>query len=81
MDHKLTLDEVKSYATEENLMKGLAKVGLDNYGCEGEIPCRFIVCRTPNGRWTAIFMVTEYFRMNNTGGYVGFAGQHGFMSI
>lgn len=81
MNHVLTLTECKSYATEANLMKALNKTGLDNYACEGEVPCRFIVCQNGEGRWTAIFMVSEYFRTNKTGGYIGFAGRHGFMSI
>lgn len=81
MTNKLTLETCKSYATENNLELALAKYNLDNYACEGETPCRYIVCRTPEGRWTAIFLVSEYFRVNQTGGYVGFASAHGFMSV
>lgn len=81
MTNHLDINTCKSYATEANLDKALAKLGLDNYGYEGECPCRFMKVRNAEGRWTAIFMATEYFHRNNTGGYVGFASQHGFMSI
>lgn len=81
MTNALSIEAGKSYATEANLDKALAKLGLDNYGCEGEMPCRYMKVRNAEGRWTAIFMVQEYFRNNKTGGYVMFAAQHGFMSI
>ena len=74
----ITLTDCTSYATEANLDRGLSKRGLDKYG---EVPCRYIKCLTPEGRWTAIFLVGEYFRVNKTGGYVMFAAAHGFMSV
>jgi len=77
----ITLETAKSYASEKNLIAGLERLGLSSFADEGETPCRYIIARTPEGRWTAIFLVTEYFRRNNTGGYAGFASQHGFISI
>ncbi len=74
MTNRINLENCKGYATEENLVKGLARLGLDDYD-----NCRYIVARTPGGRWTAIFMVTEWARHN--GGYIAFAAQHGFMSV
>lgn len=81
MNNVITLDNCKSYTSEKNLDKALARVGLDNYGEDGEVPCRYIKSRNAEGRWTAIFLVSEYFSRNKTGGYVGFAGQHGYMSV
>lgn len=81
MTNKIELNNCKSYATEENLLRALAKLGLDEYGSEGEMPCKFIVARTTEGRWTAIFLISQYFNLNKTGGYVAFASQHGFMSV
>jgi hypothetical protein len=81
MSNAFDLDACKSYATEANLDKALAKLGLDAYGFEGEMPCRYIKCRNAEGRWTAIFMVQQYLSMNRTGGYIAFAAQHGFMSV
>lgn len=81
MTNVLTLDQCKSYATEANLDKALKRFGLDAYGHEGEMPCRYVKARNAAGRWTAIFMVTEYFNVNKTGGYIAFAAQHGFMSV
>lgn len=80
-DNIITLDNAKAYASEANLQKALVRLNLHSYGSLGETPCRYIVARTPDGRWTAIFLATEYFRNNDTGGYVGFASQHGFMSV
>jgi hypothetical protein len=77
----IELIEVKSYASKANLLKALERLGLDKYGADDEVPCRYIVARTDNGRWTAVFCFTDYFNVNKTGGYVGFAAQHGFMSI
>lgn len=77
----LSIDDCKSYATEANLDKALERLSLDSYGCEGEVPCRYMKVRNAEGRWTAIFMATEYFNRNRTGGYIGFASQHGFMSV
>ena len=77
----ISIDDCKSYASEDNLHKALKRLGLDAYGCEGEVPCRYIVCRTAAGRWTAVFLVSEHFAVNKTGGYIGFASEHGFMSV
>jgi len=82
MHTEITTDYVKTYATEKNLRAALAKLGLDNYTQEAnQIPCRYMIFRTPEGRWSAIFFVQEFFSRNRTGGYVGFASQHGFMSV
>jgi hypothetical protein len=81
MNH-LSIEDCKSYATEANLDKALNRLGLDSYrDDEQHVPCRFMKVRNGAGRWTAIFMATEYFSRNKTGGYVCFASQHGFMSI
>lgn len=82
MHNAITLTDCRSYATEANLHKGLKKLGLDDYRDEPHfMPCRYIIARTPDGRWTAIFLASAYFAANKTGGYIGFASQHGFMSI
>lgn len=83
MNNVITLENCKAYATEANLDKALAKLGLDNFtsGGEFQFAMRYIKCRNAEGRWTAVFMVNEYFRINKTGGYLGIASQHGFMSI
>lgn len=36
---------VKSYATEAQLRKAMVKLGVDKM--------RYLLCRTPNGRWVA----------------------------
>lgn len=81
--HIITLENAKSYATEANLDKALERLGLASYtstdGMGREITCRYIKALTPEGRWTAIFLVGEH--ANHCGGYVGFAAQHGFMSV
>ncbi len=69
----ITLENAKGYATEANLNKALERTGLKEYGC------RYLVCRKPDGSWTAVFLVTEW--LNKNGGYIGFASQHGFMSV
>jgi hypothetical protein len=53
---------IKSYATEAALMKRIDQ----DKGLYPEHDDRFIVVRTPKGRWTAIVMLDR-----NTGGYVG----------
>ena len=73
MQTKITLETAKGYASEANLTRALERTGLAGYGC------RYIVCRKPDGAWTAIFLVTEY--LNRHGGYIGFAAQHGFTSV
>jgi len=77
----ITLENTRSYASESNLMKGLQKLGLDNVTMGGDFPCRYIITRTPEGRWTAVFLVSEFFNRNKMGGYIGFASAKGFMSI
>jgi len=73
MQTKITLETAKGYATEANLTRALERTGLADCGC------RYIVSRKPDGTWTAIFLVMEF--LNKRGGYVGFASQHGFMSV
>ena len=53
---------VKSYATEANLRKRLEE-DMEMYP---DYKDRFIVVRTPEGRWTAIVMLDR-----EVGGYVG----------
>lgn len=71
--NNIDISVAKSYASEANLDKALARTGLDSVGC------RYMKVRNAEGRWTAIFLVSEYARHN--GGYIGFAAQHGFMSV
>lgn len=80
MTNAITLDNVKSYATEANLDKALAKLGLDDYSMNG-CSCKYFKVCTADGRWTAIFMVSGFFSLANCGGYIGFASQHGFVSV
>lgn len=77
----ITLEDCRGYATEENLRKGLKRLGLDDWReNDHAVPCRYVICRKPDGKWTAIFMVTEF--VNRCGGcYVARASQHGFMSV
>jgi len=73
MQTLITLDDCKGYASEANLKRALTRTGLDTYGA------RYVICRKTDGQWTAIFLAGEYVRQH--GGYVGFASQHGFMSV
>lgn len=70
----IDIDECKSYSTEAGLTRALARLGLDDY--DG---CRYMLVRNRLGRWTAIFLITEWSRTR--GGYIAFASQHGFMSV
>lgn len=76
MEHRIDLNSptLKSYATEKMLMKKLESYGLADYD-----DLRYIVCRTAEGRWTAVFLVSQY--ANKRGGYAGIASQFGFMSV
>lgn len=66
-------ESTKTYATRKNLMKALERCGL-----LGEC-IRFIVVNE-DGRWTAIFLVTEW--MNQYGqSDATVAARHGFLSI
>jgi hypothetical protein len=76
---KMTLRQIKmdldglyitTYKTEENLMKRI-EVMRDMHP---EYNDRFMVVRTPKGRWTAIVQLDK-----SAGGYVGRYG--GFMTI
>lgn len=60
---------VLSYATEANLMKRINEDKEMYPDCDD----RFIVVRTPRGRWTALVMLDR-----NVGGYVG---RYGFVKI
>lgn len=62
------IDNMKSYATEENLVKALTKLGFVN-------DRHFVVCNRA-GRFTAVFPVS-----NIKCGYLGLYAQHGFLTI
>lgn len=82
MTNIISIEDCKSYANEANLDKALVKLGLDCYRHEDhQMPCRYIKVCNSKGRWTAIFLASQFFMANKTGGYVSFASQHGFMSI
>lgn len=74
MTNAITLENARGYATEANLVKALDRLGLSDW--DG---CRYVISRMPDGKWTAIFLVTEW--ANKRGGYVAFASQHGFVSV
>jgi len=65
----MNIDTAKSYATEENLMKALAKLGLAEL--------RPMVVRNREGRWTAIFSIS----LAGVRGDVTFAARHGFKTF
>ena len=65
----MNIDDCKSYATEANLMKAIEKLGFASH--------RFLVVCTRNGRFTAIFPVSNL----SGGGYMGLYAQHGFMTL
>jgi hypothetical protein len=71
--HQINVDldskYVLSYATEINLMKRIE----EDKKLYPEYNDRFIVVRTPKGRWTALVMIDR-----NVGGYVG---RYGFIKI
>jgi len=46
------------------------------------VPMRYIVVYLPNRkRFTTIFLLTEFLRRNNTGGYVGAISDAGYVGI
>ena len=67
----LNIDTAKSYATEENLMKGLKAMGLDTL--------RPLVVRNRAGRFTAVFGL-QISGLAKTGN-VTLAARHGFPTI
>jgi hypothetical protein len=64
MLHQMNVEwkHIKSYATEANLMKAIDA----EKATYPEHNDRFMVVRTPEGRWTAIVVIDK-----STGGYVG----------
>lgn len=62
LDTDLDSPHIKSYATEANLLAAIEKIKTD----WAENDDRFIVVRTPLGRWTAIVVLDK-----TTGGYMG----------
>lgn len=58
----------RSYATEENLMAALEKFGFTGH--------RMVICKTVEGRWTAVFPVSNI----QDGNLMRYAHQ-GFMTI
>lgn len=80
-NHIISIEDCRDYASEANLDKGLKKLGLDEFYGGEEYPLRYMKVRNSEGRWTAVFLVSEYFNINKTGGYIGFVADKGFMSI
>lgn len=66
----INIDNMKSYATEANLMTALKKHGIDTH--------RFIVVCNRSGRFTAIFSLAAN---NFKGGYIGVYSDHGFLTL
>lgn len=64
------INEAKSYATKANLIKALEKKGFTEY--------RYLVVKTEEGRYTAVF---PYHGNFPTGGYVGLFAAEGFFTI
>lgn len=62
MNVDLDSPHIKSYATEANLMKRIE----EDKAMYPEYDDRFMVVRTPKGRWTAIVVLDK-----SQGGYIG----------
>jgi 3-mercaptopyruvate sulfurtransferase SseA len=62
---------VKSYKSEENLVKALVKAGIDDH--------RHLVVWNKEGRCTAVFFQSN-FNLHGIS-YMGFYGQFGFMVV
>lgn len=62
--HQLNIEwnHIKTFATEANLMKRIDQ----DKAMYPEHHDRFIVVRTPEGRWTAVVVLDK-----STGGYIG----------
>ncbi len=60
---------IRSYKTEENLLKSLDKAGIRTH--------RHLIVWNKEGRCTAVFPVSNLERHGIS--YVGFYGQYGFM--
>jgi hypothetical protein len=65
----MNIDNAKSYATENSLMRALARYGFDKD--------RFLIVRNRAGRFTALFPMSNF----RDGGYVGIYGDRGFMTV
>lgn len=71
MQIRITLETAKGYKSEANLIKALEKRGLNTY--------KHVVCRKPDGDWTAVFMSQDAIRQGQC--YMGFAAQFGFFTV
>lgn len=84
MQSKITLDASRGYSTEARLMAGLQRFGfVDADGVakfSGHV-VNYLVCRKPDGNWTAVFMLSQCLRINNLGGYVGVYAERSFLTI
>lgn len=67
----ITIENAKGYATEANLMKKVNQI-FPRY----ETNDRCIICRKPDGKWTALFELDK-----RAGGFIGHYAQHGFYSF
>lgn len=67
MAHVMNIDTAKSYATEENLRKGLERLHFAE--------SRHVVVRTREGRWTAIFP------LSSCDGYIARFAAAGFFTL
>lgn len=69
---QISIADAKGYATEANLARAIERAALPS-------ELRYFICRKPDGKWTAVYLVSEYLRQR--GGYVMMAAQHGFTSV
>lgn len=73
----INVPTVKSYATKDNLAKGLAKLGVADHP--------HVVVRNDAGRWTAIFPFSNYSIEFLWGGqrqcFIAFYAELGFMTV
>lgn len=76
MAYDLDIPTIKTYATRENLVKGLTKLGIANHP--------HIACRNSEGRWTAIFPQSNFGRKDvfpQGMCYIAFYASLGFMQL
>lgn len=83
---QISLENARGYKTEQSLMRGLRRFNFvseehgDRAFFDGH-ELRYIICRKPNGDWTAVFLLSECLRVNKIGGYVGVYAERSFTTI
>lgn len=79
-----TVKSYKTYAVAEQKAEEARIKGEQSFMLSDDqkfVPMMYVIVQRSDGRFTPVFLMTQFLRINECGGYIGVFSQMGYISI